>query len=110
MAISAKVQAARKQKQKERLKRKGKPDYPEYYANQPLQKIKAEENEKIRKAKQDVRDAAEDLQLAQHTGEGLKAAQEAVQVTRLIVHQLLEQKRANKHPAVRLTAATGGES
>ncbi|MDK1039273.1 MAG: hypothetical protein QGD91_10225 [Actinomycetota bacterium] len=110
MAISAKLQAARKQAQKERLKRKGKPGYQEYYANQPLQKIKAAENEEIRKAREDVRNALEDLKLAQVTGKGLQKAVDALPVKRLIVQRLLEQKRANKHPGVQLTSATGGES
>lgn len=109
MAISAKLQAARKQAQKARLKKKGDPDYPEFYANQPLQKVKAEENEAIRKAKSDQRNAIEDLKLAEVTGKGLKKAREQIQVTRLIVQQMVAQKAANKRLGVSLTVA-GGES
>lgn len=108
MGVSVKLQAARKQAQKARLKQKGKPGYPEFYANQPLQKVKAEENEAIRKAKSDHRNAIEDLKLAEVTGKGLQKSREQLQVTRLIVQQLVEQKKANKHPGVRLTSATGG--
>lgn len=107
MAISEKLQAARKQAQKARLKKKGDPDYPVFYASQPLQKVKAEENEAIRKAKEDHRNAIEDLKLAEVTGKGLKKAREQVGVTRLIVQQLVAQKAANKHPGVSLTAAGG---
>ena len=110
MAISAKLQAARKQAQKARLKKKGDADYPVFYANQPLQKVKAEENEKIRKARSDHTNAIEDLQLAEVTGKGLTKAREQVQVTKLVVHQLVAQKAANKHPGVRLTSTTGGVS
>jgi hypothetical protein len=108
MAISEKLQAARKQAQKARLKKKGKPGYAEFYASQPLQQVKAEENEAIRKAKSDQRNAIEDLKLAEVTGNGLKKAREQIQVTRLIVQQLVAQKAANKHPGVSLTAAGGG--
>ncbi len=107
MAISPKLQAARKQAQKARLKKKGDPDYPEFYASQPLQKVKAEENEAIRKAKSDHRNAIEDLKLAEVTGNELQKAREELQVTRRIVQQLLAQKAANKRPGVRLTDSTG---
>lgn len=109
MGISAKLQAARKQAQKARLKKKGDDDYPEFYAKQPLQQVKAAENEEIRKARQDVGNAAEDLKLAEVTGEGLKDAQEALPVARMVLYNLLEAKRQKKHPGVRLTSA-GGES
>ncbi len=109
MGVSVKLQAARKQAQKARLKKKGKPGYPEFYASQPLQKVKAEENEAIRKAKSDQRNAIEDLKLAEVTGKGLKKAREQIQVTRLIVQQMVALKVANKHPGVTLTVA-GGES
>lgn len=109
MAISAKLQAARKQAQKARLKKKGDDDYPEFYANQPLQQVKAAENEEIRKARQDVGNAEDDLRLAEVTGEGLKDAQEALPVARMVLYNLLEAKRQKKHPGSRLTSA-GGES
>ena len=110
MAISAKLQAARKQNQKARLKKKGDDDYPEFYANQPLQQVKAAENEKIRKAREDVKNAVEDLALAEETGEGLKEAQEGLPVARMVLYNLQEAKRAKKHPGVRLTASAGDTS
>lgn len=109
MAISAKLQAARKQAQKARLKKKGDDDYPEFYANQPLQQVRAAENEEIRKAREEVTNAEEDLALAQVTGEGLKDAQEALPVARMVLYNLLEAKRRSKHPGAKLTSA-GGQS
>lgn len=109
MSISEKLQAARKQAQKARLKKKGDDDYPEFYAKQPLQQVKAAENEEIRKARQDVGNAGENLKLAEVTGKGLKDAQEALPVARLVLYNLLEAKRQKKHPGARLTSA-GGES
>lgn len=105
MAMSKKVQAARKQAQKARLKKKGDEDYPEYYASQPLQKVKAAANEAIRKANQDVANAEEDLQLAEITGEGLKEAQEGLVVARIYVEKLQREKR--QRPGAVLSAAGG---
>ena len=106
---SPKLQKARKLAQMDRLKRKGEEGYNEFYRDQPLQKLRAEENEKIRKARLDVKKAEEDFELAKITGKDLKKAQEAVPVARMVLARLLEEKRANKHPGVKLTSA-GGES
>ena len=105
MAITEKLQAARKQAHKARLKKKGDKDYPEFYANQPLQKVKAAGNETIRKARQSVKEAAEDLELAEITGEGLKEAQEGLIVARILVEKLEREKRTR--PGARLSAAGG---
>ncbi len=93
MAVSERVQKARKAAQIARLKKKGSKDYPEYYANQPLQRVKAAANKEIRRAKQAVVEAREDLEVAEITGEGLESAQEALVVTRLVVEKLEAAKR-----------------
>lgn len=102
MGMTKRVQAARKEAQEKRLARKGKKDYPEFYANQPLQKVKAAANEEIRRAKQSAKDAAEDLEVAEITGEGLEAAQEAAMAAYMLVAKLEAGKRTK--PGVSLTA------
>ena len=101
MGMTKRVQAARKEAQEKRLARKGKKDYPEFYANQPLQKVKAAANEEIRRAKQSAKDAAEDLEVAEITGEGLEAAQEAAMAAYMLVAKLEAGKRTR--PGVSLT-------
>jgi hypothetical protein len=105
--MSARVQKARKAAHKKRLaeKKANLKGYPEFYANQPLQKVRAAKNEEIRSANANYVVAVEDLQVAQITGEGLEAAQEAVAVSGLIVQNLEQAKR--ERPGVRLTNAGG---
>lgn len=104
--MSERVQAARKAAQKKRLAMKGKKDYPEFYANQPLQKVKAAQNEEIRAAKAAYVDAVEDLQVAQITGEGLETAQEMVAVTGLVAQNLEAAK--NSRQGIILSNASRG--
>jgi hypothetical protein len=102
MGMTKRVQAARKEAQEKRLNAKGKKGYPEFYANQPLQKVKAAANEEIRKAKQSAKDAAEDLEVAEITGEKLEAAQEAAMAAYMLVAKLEAGKRTRT--GVSLTA------
>lgn len=90
MQASTKVRAARKKMQIDRLAAKGDKtaDYLTYYANQPLEKVRAAQNEEKKAARGALRDATENLAVAEITGEGLKAAQESVAIASLVVHKL----------------------
>ena len=109
MIGSPKVRAARKKAQNDRLKAKAKKDaatsYPAYYAAMPAQKVKAAAAEQIRMDRQEVKDSAETLQIAEITGDGLLAAQEKHEVAKrvLAIHVAAEQPQA----AMTLTAAGG---
>ncbi len=95
MIGSPKVREARKVAQKARIaaKKKGKGnDYAKFFANQPQQLVKAQINEKIHAARDELKDAAEALQIAEITGDGLLAAQEAAQVANLYLSKLLASK------------------
>lgn len=95
MIGSEKVREARKAGQVARLKakKKGKGnDYAEFFADLPKQKLKQQVNEKIRAARQELRDAMETLAIAEETGEDLLNAQEAAQVAALFVNKLNESK------------------
>jgi len=102
MIASAKVRAARKKAQEARLAKKGSKDYSTYYANQPTEKVRAQEEAKIRGARQVHEDAVESLAVAEITGEGLAKAQENVVVTQLVVEKLAAAKRIKS--GVSLTA------
>lgn len=86
MQASEKVRSARKAQQQKRLDMKAKvssgeitpESYSAYYAQQPLQRVKAAQNEEKRAARQAYKDARENLAVAEITGEGLEAAQEAL--------------------------------
>lgn len=101
MQASAKVRAARKKMQEDRLAQKGSEGYTQFYANQPLQKVKAQRNAEKKAAQRALREAQENLQIAEITGDGLKAAQEAVQSAALSVHKL---NLADSAPGSVLTA------
>ena len=103
MLGSAKVRAARKAAQKARLKKKGSKDYPEFYAKQPQQLVKAAAQAKIQIKKQELNEAIETLQVAEITGEGLLVAQEAAQIARLVVNKLEDAERPSTQ--IQLTAA-----
>ena len=96
MIGSAKVRAARKAAQKARLaaKKKGK-GYAEFFANQPQQLVKAQVNATIHAAEADLKDAVENLALAEISGEGLLNAQELAHIARLYLDKLLASKRPN---------------
>jgi len=87
MAAPKTVQEARKAMQTARLKKKGSKDYPTFYANQPLQKVKAEANAKLQGSKAALKAANEALQIAEITGEGLEAAQKAQAIAALVVQK-----------------------
>ncbi len=107
MIGSSKVRAARKKQQLERLKRKKSKgnEYAEYYANMPMQLVKAKANEQIRTDHQEVKDTLEALLIAQIDGEGLLMAEEKHTVAKLV----LEKHVAAERPTARmvLTAAGG---
>ncbi len=90
MIVSQIVRDARKKAQLDRLGRKGDTDYPQFYANQPQQLVKAQANEQIRVDKLAVSKTAEALQVAEITGEGLLAAQEKATVAQLVLRKHME--------------------
>ena len=87
MATPNTVQEAKKEMQLARLAMKGKKGYPEFYANQPLQKERARKNEEWRAAKQNARDAQEAFSIAEITGDGLEAAREALAIANLVAER-----------------------
>lgn len=95
MMVSQTVRDARKKAQLNRLDRKGDKDYPQFYANQPQQLVKAQANEQIRLDKLAVRETAEALQIAEITGEGLLAAQEKATVAQLVLRKHLDVQQPN---------------
>lgn len=95
MIVSQIVRAARKKAQLDRLSRKGDADYPQFYANQPQQLVKAQANEQIRLDKLTVRKTTEALQIAEITGEGLAAAQEKATVAQLVLRRHMEVQQPN---------------
>ncbi len=113
MSVTAKVQAAKKKAQLARLAAKksgskidkdGNSKYAGssgvdddgkvitldagFYADQPKQKVRAEQNKKIADANAEFKTALEDLEVAEITGEGLEAAQELVGVAGMVVQNL----------------------
>ncbi len=95
MIVSQKVRDARKKAQLNRLDRKGDEDYPQFYANQPQQLVKAQAHEQIRLDKLAVKETAEALQIAEITGEGLLSAQEKATVARLVLNKHLDVQHPN---------------
>ena len=96
MLGSEKVRKARKKGQLARLKFKKKAkgnEYAEYFAKLPKQVAKAKVTQRITDAKNELNDAIEALQIAQETGDGLLAAEEAVQIELLTIEQLRESLR-----------------
>ena len=88
MSNSSAVQEARKKMQLARLEKKGDDDYVAFYANQPLQQERARKNAEWRKAQRDLANAAEDLAVAEITGEGLQGAKEKHAIAALVVERL----------------------
>ncbi len=95
MIGSEKVRAARKKAHLKRLQAKTEENYPEFYANQPHQRIRAEVNERICLAKVDLKAALEAVQIAEIEGKGLLACQETYQVAGLVLMKLEESNRPN---------------
>ena len=95
MRGSEAVRAARKKAQLARLAKKGDKNYPEFYANQPLQLVKARANEQIRLDRLEVARTYEVLQIAEITGDGLLEAQEKAAIARLVLEKHIEAQRPN---------------
>jgi len=87
MAAPKTVAEARKQMQTARLKKKGSKDYPEFYANQPVQLVKAQANAQLAGAKAALKAANETLAIAEITGEGLEEASKAQAIAALVVQK-----------------------
>jgi len=87
MAAPKTVAEARKQMQTARLKKKGDKDYPKFYANQPVQLVKAQANAQFKGAQATLRAANETLAIAEITGEGLEEAQKAQAIAALVVQK-----------------------
>lgn len=100
MILSEEARAIRKQSQLARLKAKqDDPDgYPDFYANQPVQKAKAEMNAKITAARQLIRVSREALDIARASGEGIEAAENALDIASAALNALLAQKQARFKP------------
>ncbi len=107
MIGSKKIRAARKKAHLARLaaKKKGK-GYAEFFANQPQQLAKAQVNEKIHAARDELKDAAETLAMAEITGDGLLAAQESAHVARLYLDKLVASKAPGASMALSAVGST----
>jgi len=110
MIVSEKVRAVQKKAQLARLKAKEKDikNYPAYFANLPLQKIAQAANEKLRGARQVLKDANENLAIAEITGEDLAKSQENVAIAELVINKLEAAKNVRSAPG--LSLAAGGTS
>ncbi len=97
MIGSERVRAARKSQQLDRLaaKENDPENYAAYYANMPSQRVAREKNDQIRGARQDLRDAIEDLRVSEIDGVNLLGAQEAATVAALVVEKLIAAKSPN---------------
>ena len=95
MIASSAVKKARKAAQHARIKKKETDleNYPAFYANQPIQLLRAAANEKIREAKATAAKALETVQLAEISGKGLMESQQELTVATLVVEQLIAAKR-----------------
>lgn len=94
MAVSAAVQAARKQKQIERLERKANItteadalDYAKYYANQPMQVERAKLNVAHQAAVKDMDAAADVLAVAEISGNNLEDAKSNFAIAALVAER-----------------------
>lgn len=108
MIGSAKVRAARKKMQTERVaeKQDNPEGYAEYFANLPKQVAKRKVNEQIHAARQDLKDAIEAVLIAEETGDDLLVAQEAAQVAALYVGKLEDSKKLSTTIALTAVGAT----
>ncbi len=99
MIGSARVRAARKLQQLDRVaaKENDPKGYADYYANMPSNKIRREKSDQIRGAKQDLREAIENLQVAEINGVGILAAQEAAAIATLVVEKLVVATTPTSH-------------
>jgi hypothetical protein len=108
MIGSEKVRSARKTAQKDRLaaKAKGKGNsYAEYYAAMPQQKVKAAAQAQIRSDREDVKDAAEKVQIAEIDGKNLLGLQERL----IVARKVLQLHEAAERPNARISLTAAGE-
>lgn len=130
MSVTAKVQAAKKAAQLSRLEAKEKGSKVDkdgnskyagssvedkdgnvtitdlgYYANQPKQKVRAAENQKVADANLALTDALENLEVAEITGEGIDGATEAASLASMVVQNLELAKSVARSGGVSLTNA-----
>ncbi len=110
MTASVAVQEAKKMKQSERLDKKAdiktakdSKAYAEWYANQPMQKVRAAANAKYQAARKSLREANDTLAVAEITGEGLEQANHDQQVAQLVA------ERSKPAPRGKSTAGLGGD-
>lgn len=94
MAVSEAVQAARKAKQLERIeKKKGlktakdAAGYAEWYANQPMQLVRAQKNAVLQANRRKLDETNEVLAVAEIDGVGLEEAKHAQAVAALVVER-----------------------
>lgn len=89
MSNSPAVQEARKKMQLARLAAKtdNLDTYPDFYANQPQQKVRAKQNADWREARMALKAANEALEIAEITGEGYDAAFEAQAIAALVAER-----------------------
>lgn len=112
MRISSEARAARKDAQLARIAAKEDKDidYPEFYADQPLQLARADMNARITAARQAQRQAVKDLEVAQATGVNLEVAEAAVRSVALTLSGLQTLKKARFKPSTTLALSAGGEA
>lgn len=82
--------------------------YSDFYIGQPIQKAKAEINEKIRKAQTLRRQGLKDLDMARATGTGFEAAEIAIRDSTIAIRALEELKRVRFRPQTG-AQLTGGD-
>lgn len=109
MSVSAAVQEARKAKQLERIeKKKGMKTakdaagYAKWYANQPMQVVRAQKNATLRDNREMLVEANEALAVAEIDGVGLDEAKHAQAVAALVV------ERSHPGPRTLRTAGLSG--
>lgn len=112
MIVSEKVRAARKDAQLKRLEKKQEAvaaedpeSYSKFYAAQPLQAVKAEQNERIRLARVAVANAMDAVQFGEVTGESLAESRTALQNSVIELAQAEAAKRAGRGGGATLTEA-----
>ena len=106
MILTSEARAARKDLHLKRLEAKeGGGDYAEFYANQAIQRAKSAINELIAEGRREARAAREAISLAVATGEGLEAAQSALE-NATIKLAAAESKKAQRFPKGRAVALT----
>lgn len=110
MSKSAEVRATRKAQQAARVEAKADAvSYPSFYAAQPREKAIAEFNGEIAKARQAVRAAATDVEVAKATGVGVAAAH-AARAQAGIQLQLAVQTKQEAFGSAATAGISGGDA